>query len=155
MKRFGALLLCLIWLYGCTPADQNPAAIPLRVWVGDNADVPWMEQVIREFTAAHPDKQYDIQIGVQNEGDVAKVILADVQAAADVFTFADDQMNSLLNAGALLPLLEGEDAVRSRNTPESIEAAAGPDGQRPGKICDLRGVGLLPHPQLEIGRAHV
>lgn len=129
MKRFGVLLLCLMWLYGCTPADQNPAAIPLRVWVGDNADVPWMEQVIREFTAAHPDKQYDIQIGVQNEGDVAKVILADVQAAADVFTFADDQMNSLLNAGALLPLLEGEDAVRSRNTPESIEAATGPDSQ--------------------------
>lgn len=129
MKRFGALLLCLMWLYGCTPADQNPAAIPLRVWVGDNADVPWLEQVIREFTAAHPERQYDIQIGVQNEGDVAKVILADVQAAADVFTFADDQMNSLLNAGALMPILEGAETIRNTNTPESIEAATGPDGQ--------------------------
>jgi len=129
MKRFGALLLCLMWLCGCTPTDQNPAAIPLRVWVGDNADVPWLEQVIREFTAAHPERQYDIQIGVQNEGDVAKVILADVQAAADVFTFADDQMNSLLNAGALLPILEGAETIHNTNTPESIEAATGPDGQ--------------------------
>lgn len=130
MKRIWALLLCLLGLCGCTPADQNTnSAIPLRVWVGDNADIAWMEQVIRDFSAAHPDRSYDIQIGVQNEGDVAKVILADVQSAADVFTFADDQMNSLLNAGALMPILEGAETIRNANTPESLEAATGPDGQ--------------------------
>ncbi len=130
MKRFGALCLMLAFLTGCTPAtEEGNTSTPLRVWVGDNADVAWMEQVVRDFSAANPDKQYEIQIGVQNEGDASKVILADVESAADVFTFADDQLNSLLIGGALMPIVEGAEAVVAANTPESIEAATGPDGQ--------------------------
>lgn len=129
MKRFWAMMICLLALGGCTRRTAEDGSVSLRVWVGDNADIPWMEQVIRDFRAAHPDRQLDIQIGVQNEGDVAKVILADVQSAADVFTFADDQMGSLLNAGALMPILEGAEDVRSANTPASANAATGPDGQ--------------------------
>ena len=130
MKRILVMLLCLICLSGCKRSTVEENAVPsLRVWVGDNADVAWMEQVVREFQAAHPDRQYDIQIGVQNEGDVAKVILADVESAADVFTFADDQLNSLLIGGALMPIVEGAETVINTNTPESVEAAAGPDGQ--------------------------
>lgn len=129
MKRFWAMMICLLALGGCTRRTAEDGSISLRVWVGDNADIPWMEQVIRDFRAAHPDRQLDIQIGVQNEGDVAKVILADVQSAADVFTFADDQMGSLLNAGALMPILEGAEDVRNTNTPASANAATGPDGQ--------------------------
>ena len=129
MRRMWTLLFCMLLLSSCTSAAQDPAAIPLRVWVGDHADVPWLEQVLRDFYAAHPDRKYDIQIGIQNEGDVAKVVLSDVEAAADIFTFVDDQINSLLNAGALMPILEGADAVRSANTSASVEAATGPDGQ--------------------------
>lgn len=130
MKRILVMLLCLSCLSGCkrSTVEEN-VVTPLRVWVGDNADVAWMEQVVRDFQAAHPDRQYDIRIGVQNEGDVAKVVLADVESAADVFTFADDQLNSLLIGGALMPIVEGADAIRNANTPESVEAAAGPDGQ--------------------------
>ena len=130
MKRFGALVLMLTLLTGCRPSTvEENTSTPLRVWVGDNADVAWMEQVLRDFSAAHPDRKYDVQIGVQNEGDVAKVILADVESAADVFTFADDQLNSLLIGGALMPIAEGVEDIRNSNTPESIEAATGPDGQ--------------------------
>lgn len=127
MKKAFVLLLCLL-LTGCS-APSADSAVPLRVWVGDSADVPWMEQIIRDFTAVHPDRQYQIQIGVQNEGDVAKAVLADVQGAADVFTFADDQMNSLLTAGALLPIAEGAEDIRSAHTAASVEAATGADGQ--------------------------
>lgn len=130
MKRFGALLLMLTFLTGCRPSTvEENTSTPLRVWVGDHADVAWMEQVLRDFSAAHPHRQYDVQIGVQNEGDVAKVILADVESAADVFTFADDQLNSLLIGGALMPIVEGAEDIRNASTPESVEAATGPDGQ--------------------------
>lgn len=130
MKRILVMLLCLTCLSGCNRSTvEENAVTPLRVWVGDNADVAWMEQVVRDFRAAHPDRQYDIQIGVQNEGDVAKVVLADVESAADVFTFADDQLNSLLIGGALMPIVEGAEGIRNANTPESVEAATGPDGQ--------------------------
>ncbi len=130
MKRLTALLTMLMMLAGCGPktADEN-AVTPLRVWVGDNADVAWMEQVVREYSAAHPERRLDVQIGVQNEGDAAKVVLADVEAAADVFTFADDQMNSLLTGGALMPIVEGAEIIMRDNTPESVAAASGPDGQ--------------------------
>ncbi len=130
MKRFFACcLLCMI-LGGCSPStmDEN-GTTTLRVWVGDNADVAWMEQVVRDFTAEHPDVNYDVQIGVQNEGDAAKVILADVEAAADVFTFADDQLPDLLSAGALMPITEGTEEIINRNTAPSVSAATGPDGQ--------------------------
>lgn len=129
MKRYGVLLLLLMLLTGCTPGTvEENASIPLRVWVGDNADVAWMEQVVRDFTAANPQRQYAIQIGVQNEGDVSKIILADVESAADVFTFADDQLNDLLIGGALMPIVEGAEAVAAANIPASVEAATGPDG---------------------------
>ena len=130
MKRFCACcLLCMI-LGGCSPStvDEN-GTTTLRVWVGDNADVAWMEQVLRDFTAANPDKPYNVQIGVQNEGDVSKVILADVEAAADIFTFADDQLPDLLSAGALSPITEGTQDIINRNTAPSVAAATGPDGQ--------------------------
>ena len=130
MKRYGVLLLLLMLLTGCTPGTvEENASIPLRVWVGDNADVAWMEQVVRDFTAANPQRQYAIQIGVQNEGDASKIILADVESAADVFTFADDQLNDLLIGGALMPIVEGAEAVAAANIPASVEAATGPDGQ--------------------------
>lgn len=130
MKRFCACcLLCMI-LGGCSPStvDEN-GTTTLRVWVGDNADVAWMEQVVRDFTAEHPDVNFDVQIGVQNEGDAAKVILADVEAAADVFTFADDQLPDLLSAGALMPITEDTEEIINRNTAPSVSAATGPDGQ--------------------------
>ena len=124
MKRIALMLMIALLLSGCSK-EERPS---LRVWVGDNADVPWMEQVIRDFRAAHPEKDVDIRIGVQNEGDVAKTVLADIESAADVFTFADDQLPDLLSAGALTPIQGDVDALRNANTPESIQAATGPDG---------------------------
>ena len=130
MRKILLAGLLLALLTGCTPrtVDEN-AVTHLRVWVGDNADVAWMEQVVRDFEAANPSQAYDIQIGVQNEGDAARVILADVESAADVFTFADDQLPDLLLGGALMPLQEGAQDVINRNTPESVAAATSPDGQ--------------------------
>ncbi len=128
MKKLLILALSMTLLTACMKSAGEDA-IPLRVWVGDNADVAWMEQVIRDFEAAHPDRKYDIQIGVQNEGDASKVILADVGSAADVFTFADDQMPSLLQAGALMPLQQHAEMIRTSHLSGAVDAATGTDGQ--------------------------
>lgn len=128
MKKLMVLCLLGACLWSCSQRGGSDT-IPLRVWVGDHADVPWMEQVIREFQAANPDKRYNIQIGIQNEGDAAKVILADMEAAADVFTFADDQFSALHNAGALMPVEEGAENIRQANTAGSVAAATATDGQ--------------------------
>lgn len=127
MKKILSLVLALcmvLSLCSCALAED----VTLTVWVGDNQDIEWINGVIENFKAAYPDNNYTINVGVQNEGDCSKVVLNDPTAAADVFTFADDQFNSLLNGGALQQVLDGADDVIANNTPESIAAATGDDG---------------------------
>lgn len=127
MKKILSLVLamCMVLsLCSCALAED----VTLTVWVGDNQDVEWINGVIENFKAAHPDNNYTINVGVQNEGDCSKTVLNDPTAAADVFTFADDQFNSLLNGGALQQVLDGADDIIANNTPESIAAATGNDG---------------------------
>ena len=127
MKKILSLVLALcmvLSLCSCALAED----VTLTVWVGDNQDIEWINGVIDNFKAAYPDNNYTINVGVQNEGDCSKTVLNDPTAAADVFTFADDQFNSLLNGGALQQVLDGADDIIANNTPESIAAATGDDG---------------------------
>lgn len=130
MKKVLALVLALcmgLSLCSCAVAEE----VSLRVWVGDNADLEWINGVIENFKAANPDKTYNIEVGVQTEGDCSKVVLNDPEAAADVFTFADDQFNSLYNAGALMPVVEGAEEIIAANggeTAGAVVASMGTDG---------------------------
>ena len=143
ITAFALILTVCLFMTGCATTEQPPAptaapaesdqptgeSVSLRVWVGDNEDVKWMNQVIERFKAAHPENTYTIDVGVQNEGDCSKVVLSDPEAAADVFTFADDQFNSLYNAGALMEVVDDPDGVRAAHTPGAIDAATGQDGK--------------------------
>ena len=128
MKKFLALVMALVMMLAVA-SFASAESVSLRVWVGDNQDMEWINGVIENFKAAHPDKEYSIEVGVQSEGDCSKVVLNDVEAAADVFTFADDQFNSLYNAGALMQVVEGADEVIANNLPLSVAAATGEDGE--------------------------
>ena len=73
-----ALFLCLALIFPCALAED----VSLRVWVGDNQDIDWINKVIENFKAAHPENNYTIEVGVQTEGDCSKVVLTDPTAAA-------------------------------------------------------------------------
>ena len=91
---------------------------------------------MEEFKAAYPDQTFDIQIGVESESTAKDTILTDVEAAADVFAFANDQLNDLVAAGALLaldgdiaqvlPAYAGKtlDDIKAANNSSSVEAAS-------------------------------
>ena len=128
MKKFLAMVLALAMMLTMVASCAMAEEVSLRVWVGDNNDIEWINTVIANFQAANPDKTYKIEVGVQTEGDCSKVVLTDPTAAADVFTFADDQFNSLYNAGALQQVVIDPEAVIAANTPESVAAATGVDG---------------------------
>lgn len=104
--------------------------VTLTVWVGDNQDIEWINGVIDNFKAAHPENNYTINVGVQTEGDCSKVVLNDPTAAADVFTFADDQFNSLMNGGALQQVMDGADDIIAANggADAPVVKAASQDG---------------------------
>ena len=115
----------------CVSAESE--TIALTLW-GAEEDQTLLGELVEEFKAAHPDQTFDIQIGVESESTAKDTVLTDVEAAADVYSFASDQLVDLVNAGALANLEEvGQalqvagrtlDDVKSENVEASVEAAS-------------------------------
>jgi arabinogalactan oligomer/maltooligosaccharide transport system substrate-binding protein len=87
----------------CKGAQTADGEITLTVWVpeGDSAFMNW---VTEEFKKANPDKQYKFVVDYQGENLVATRVLNDVESAADVYSFPNDQIAKLVNGDALARL---------------------------------------------------
>lgn len=121
-------LLCATALMGCgqakktEPEDTAPQKVELVVW-GAEEDTELMNQIIQSFQATYQGQaDFEITFEVQGESQCKDALLGGLEEGADVFTFADDQLNALAAAGALDPI-ENADEVRNRNLSTTIEAA--------------------------------
>ncbi len=94
--------------------------VKLKVW-GSQDDKEVLTALIEEFKKEHPEKKWDISISFVGVDDAAKEILKDVSAAADVFSFASDQIATLKKSGALYRVTDDE--IRTRNSSSSVNAA--------------------------------
>ncbi len=82
-----------------------------------------MNQIIQGFQANYQGQaDFEITFEVQGESQCKDALISGLEDGADVFTFADDQLNTLAAAGALEPV-GNADVIRSRNLPGTIEAA--------------------------------
>ena len=54
-----------------------------------------------EFAKEHPEWDITFQYGVCSEGDARDIVTKDLDAAGDVYMFANDQLATLVGAGAL------------------------------------------------------
>ncbi|MCH5287936.1 MAG: extracellular solute-binding protein [Christensenellaceae bacterium] len=126
MKKILVAALALAMIAFLIPAFALAEEIPLRVWIGTNSTV-WINDVIERFQGAHPEKTYRIEVSLQAEADCAAAVLNNPLAAADVFTFTDDQFDSLCGFQALMAVAD-PNAVIAANTAGAIAAATGPDG---------------------------
>ena len=82
-------------------------AVTLKVWGPQEDQVDensWLNQMEKAFEEAHPEYDITWDNGVCPEGDAATMVTADPAAAADVYMFANDQLGTLLQAGALAKL---------------------------------------------------
>ncbi len=97
--------------------------IELTVW-GAEEDTELMEQILSSFQKEY-EKQADFQItyNAQGESGCKDALLGDLENGADVFTFADDQLNALAAAGALEPV-ENADAIKNGHLERAVEAAS-------------------------------
>ena len=98
--------------------------VKLTVWA-PSAAVPLTKTMCDEFIAKYPGKSITIDVKPVEEGDTSSQILNDPQAAADVFSFAVDQLTDLNRAKALSsPIDFGYDAdVTARDSEASVKAA--------------------------------
>ena len=92
-----------------TAAAETPAAdtnsgskATITVWAPD-AVVDLTQDKLNTWLAGQADwsGKYDIKVSAMGEGDAATQMLTDVEAGADVFGFAQDQLARLVAAGAL------------------------------------------------------
>ena len=81
-------------------------------------------KLIDSFKGQYPDVDFNITLGAESESKAKDDILVDVEAAPDVYAFADDQINELVNAGALQAVQATYTYdVASANLAGSVEAA--------------------------------
>lgn len=133
-KRAGACALAVIMAASssmCVSASDE--TIKLTLW-GAEEDQSLLQELVGKFEETYSDQKFDIQIGVESESTAKDTVLTDVEAAADVYSFASDQLTDLVKAGALANLEEvGQalqvagrslDDVKSENVEASIEAAS-------------------------------
>ena len=102
--------------------DATTGTVDLSVWASEE-DQDLTTQVIEEFKKKYSDVDFNITLGAESESKAKDDILVDVEAAPDVFAFADDQLNELVQAGALQEVQLNADDIKSRNTPASVDAA--------------------------------
>lgn len=145
-KKLISMLLCatmaVTMMTGCGSGDDaksdtsdkaNSASsetkssdpIKLTLW-GAEEDQDLLKDLVGKFESTYSDQKFDISIGVESEGTAKDTILTDIEAAADVFAFASDQIYDLIKAGALANIDETGDALAVGNrTLDDVKSASG------------------------------
>jgi len=103
--------------------DSTDGTVKLTVWASEE-DQELTKTLIDGFKAEYPDVSFDITVEACSESTAKDTVLTDISAAADVFAFADDQINELVRAGALLEVTDSYTFnVSEENLAGSVEAA--------------------------------
>ncbi len=109
-------------------AQEAPAEVQdvaLKVWCPQNqVDTKTMEQQQEAFAAAHPEYNITWTTEIVGEDTAKEQILKDVGAAADVFFFANDQLEELVNAGAIARLGGETETMVNETNAEAVVATA-------------------------------
>ncbi|MBQ8375223.1 MAG: extracellular solute-binding protein [Clostridia bacterium] len=128
IKTIAALLaLCSVGSFASCMQDGD--AVKLTVWVSE-ADQAFAKQVAEDFKKQNPDKKYNFVFDVQGENEMATRVLGDVESAADIFSFPNDQLTQLVNGDALARV-GGErlTAIKAANSADAVDAATVTRGQ--------------------------
>jgi len=112
MKKILSLVLALAMMLSlCSFASAEGYNGEIKVWVAE-ATVEFTKAKIEEFKAAHPEYAgMTVVVEPVGEGDAASNMLTDVEAGADIFGFAQDQLGRLVAAGALEMVLDENAAI--------------------------------------------
>lgn len=128
-----------------TPAAETPAAeaeapatsdaiatlianttgpVTMTVWASEE-DQDLTTKLLDDFKALYPDVTFEITMGAESESTAKDTVLTDVEAAADVYAFADDQINDLVQAGALQEVVANYTYdVAGSNVAGAVDAAS-------------------------------
>lgn len=132
MNRRALFCLVCCFLLFCSACGRNgqeasqsalPENVELLVW-GAEEDKELLQQIFNSFQAEYQGQaNFYITFAPMSESECKDSLLADLEQGADVFTFADDQLNALAASGALEPLANPQ-PVREASLSSAVEAAS-------------------------------
>ena len=159
MKKILAMLLAVVMVFGlvactqgtpdATKAPSNdptkapsndptkaPAAevteVTLKIWAPSEDQAEgnsWLAAMEKAFEEKHPEYKITWINEVCGEGDAGGLVTGDVSAAGDVYMFANDQLGTLINAGALSQLGGAyEEQVKNDNAELLVNTVTHTDG---------------------------
>lgn len=103
------LVMSVFFLGGC--GKKALPEVTLSVWC-DERNSQLVTELVDKFKAQHAGEAvFNITISEESELTCKETVLADPKAAADIFTFADDQFEELWRGGALLEITDNVQTV--------------------------------------------
>ena len=120
MKKMLCMLMALLMV--CLSAAACAETIELKVWSAQ-PDQAVLEELCNAFAAEHPENEWKFTYGVVGEADAQARYLEDPAAAADVFSYPDDQIITLVKADALYEVTRNRDQIIAENSAGAINAA--------------------------------
>lgn len=121
MKKLFSLLMAVLLIGMCACAGAE--TIELKVW-GSQVDQELLKELCEAFAAEHPENTWQFTYGVVGEADAQARYLEDPAAAADVFSFPDDQIITLVQADALYEVTRNREAIAAANAAGTVDAAS-------------------------------
>lgn len=102
---------------------KGDEVVSLKLW-GAKEDQKLLQETVDSFIEKYKGQaQFDITIEAVGEADCRKTALSNVSECADVFTFADDQLQALAASGVLRPV-EDADKIASASLEGAVSAAS-------------------------------
>ena len=103
LKKIVSLALAFVTMISLC-ACGSKEEITISVWTPE-AKYDMMDSFIQEFQKQHEDEvEIHYSLSIESESTCKETVLADIEGAADVFPFADDQLDELKAGGALMEL---------------------------------------------------
>lgn len=123
-KRIVSLLACgaivtgaALGLTACKKDDKS-----ITVWAPQNQQT-LVKGLVDDFLAENPDFGLKVKFGVCGEDNAFATVSKDVQASADVYGFANDQLMNLRKAGGLSPLSDkAVEVIKQNNDLNAVNA---------------------------------
>lgn len=102
--------------------ETEDGVVALTVWA-EEANWEMLNKMIESFKEEHAgEAEFEITLVQESDANTKSALLGDIYNGADIFPFADDQLNSLVAAGALQPVPNAEE-IKEANLEDAVAAA--------------------------------
>jgi arabinogalactan oligomer/maltooligosaccharide transport system substrate-binding protein len=118
-KKIFLVASFLVTACGGSALDET---IVIKLW-GPQQEQNFLYDAAARYQLQNPNLEIDFQIAAVSEVELKGFLTLDIPGGADVFSFFDDQLSSLINAGALAKVEQFQQDVTERNIPWTLDVA--------------------------------